>query len=275
VSVALTLDAAADHAISLEEYVDHIARHVDVRDIDSVCASAPMLAALAANRTFLAELLCQELCRWEEFQSDNDYISPSFILHRGKDFFVRANVWTPRVEAPDDRGTQDRVNFYALAHDHNFSFMTVGYWGPGYETALYEVDPSSFEGVVGEPVELRFIERTTLPQGKVMLYRASTDVHEQAPPAELSISLNLMLVPPEASLISQHYFDLETRRIAAVTGLSTQGRVALCRLAGLIGDKTTAALLERLAWTHPTREVRRAAQEALAALTAGAGPPSS
>lgn len=258
----VVLDAATDRAISLVEYVEHVQRSVDVRDLASVAESAPMLAALANDRGFLAEALCAELRGWQRFQADNDYISPSFILHRGRDWFVRANVWTPRVG--DEPGTQDRVNFYALGHDHNFSFLTVGYFGPGYETLLYEVEPGSFAEEVGAPVELRFVGRTTLARGQVMLYRASRDVHEQVPPPELSISLNLMLVPPEASLVSQHYFDLEARKVAAVTGLATIGRVGLCRLAGIIGDATLADPLARLARTHPTPEVRRAAAAALA-----------
>ncbi|MCY1060694.1 hypothetical protein [Nannocystis sp. SCPEA4] len=258
----LVFDITSERAISLEEYVEHMRREVDVRDLDSVAASAPMLAALAHDRSFLAARLGRELRDWSRFQADNDYISPSFILARGPGFFVRANVWTPRAaEAPE---VQDRVNFYALGHDHNFSFLTVGYWGPGYETALYEVEPGSFEEVVGAPVELRFVGRTTLSPGRVMLYRASRDVHEQAPPPELSISLNLMLVPPEASLVSQHYFDLEARRVAAVTGLATRGRTALCRLAGLLGDPAFAGPLAQLAAEHPTPEVRRAAAAALA-----------
>lgn len=263
----IVLDVTTDRSIGLEEYVDHVARHVDARDLASVAESAPMLAALANDRAFLGELLCRQLRRWDRFQADNDYISPSFVLHRERDWFVRANVWTPRVE--DDAGTQDRVNFYALGHDHTFSFMTVGYWGPGYETALFEVEPGSFDEVVGAPVELRDLGRATLGPGQVMLYRAARDVHEQAPPAELSISLNLMLVPPESSLASQHYFDLEARRVAAVTGLTTSARVQLCKLAGALGDESFAGPLAQLAATHPTAMVRGAAAAALAVIEQG------
>ncbi|WAS95129.1 hypothetical protein [Nannocystis punicea] len=266
-SVPILLATAADRTISLAEYVEHVRREVDVRDLDSAAASAPMLAALANDRGFLGALLGRELRDPARFQADNDYISPSFILARGRGWFVRANVWTPRVD--DEPELQDRVNFYALGHDHNFSFLTVGYRGPGYETALYEVEPGSFAEEVGAPVELRFIGRTTLAPGQVMLYRASRDVHEQAPPPELSISLNLMLVPPEASLVSQHYFDLQAGRVAAIAGLATRGRMALCRLAGLLGDPSLAGPLAQLAAQHPTPVVRRAAASALAQLEGG------
>src|SRR5262249_10547579 len=160
---------------------------------------------------FLAEFLHDQLLRWETFQQGNAYISQSFILHRGQEWFIRANLWTPRADAAEMHDTQDRVTFYKVAHDHNFSFLTIGYLGSGYERELYEVEPGSFVGRVGEQVELRYIERTRLSAGKVMLYRASRDVHEQAPPEELSISLNLMLIPRETNLVDQYYFDLETR----------------------------------------------------------------
>lgn len=262
------LDPAPASPISLAEFVAHVRREVDVRDLASVVAAAPVLAALAADRNFLGRLLCEQLREQlrggAAFQAGNGYISPSFILHAEPEWFVRANVWTPRVA--DEPGVQDRVNFYALAHDHYFSFMTVGYWGPGYETELYEVEPGSFEEVVGAPVELQRIGRRTLAPGQVMLYRASRDVHEQAPPAELSISLNLMLVPPEVSLVSQHFFDLEAHRVAAITGPATQGRVGLCRFAAALGDPAFVEPLARLAAQHPTAAVRRAATEAVAAI---------
>jgi hypothetical protein len=71
--------------------------------------------------------------------------------------------------------------------------MTVGFFGPGYETTIYEYDSSKVTGFVGESVDLRFLETTQLPPGKVMLYRPHADVHAQYPPSELSISLNLMV----------------------------------------------------------------------------------
>ena len=30
--------------------------------------------------------------------------------------------------------------FYHVPHDHNFSFLTVGYLGPGYWSEYYEYD---------------------------------------------------------------------------------------------------------------------------------------
>lgn len=71
--------------------------------------------------------------------------------------------------------------------------MTVGYYGPGYETELYQYNPKEVNGYVGETVELEHLGRTKLPNGRVMVYREKVDVHTQFPPAQLSVSLNLMV----------------------------------------------------------------------------------
>lgn len=264
--MARTIPVQTSEVIGLDEYLEHVRAEVDVRDLDSVAASAPRLAALANHRTFLADILCAGLQRWEQFQAGNEYISQSFILGRGPGFFVRANVWTPRAESDEVRSTQDRVSFYGVAHDHNFSFLTVGYWGSGYETQIYEVEPGSFEPVEGAPAELVFLERTRLTTGKVMLYRAHRDVHEQAPPDDLSISLNLMLIPPEIDVVDQHYFDLQTRRVASVLGIHNDRVILLCKLAAALGGAVSQDLLRGLAEQHPAARVRAAALDALVAL---------
>jgi hypothetical protein len=264
--VALTLPVQTSEVIGLDEYLEHVRATVDVRDLDSVIASAPRLAALANHRSFLAEHLCAGLRHWEQFQPGNEYISQSFILGRGPGWFVRANVWTPRAESDEVRSTQDRVNFYGVAHDHNFSFLTVGYWGSGYDTQIYEVEPGSFEPVVGARAELVFLERTRLTTGKVMLYRAHRDVHEQAPPDDMSISLNLMLIPPEVDVQDQYYFDLHTRRVASVHGIYNDRVILLCKLAGALRGAVDPDLLGGLAERHPAARVRAAALAALADL---------
>jgi hypothetical protein len=264
--VALTLPVQTSEVIGLDDYLEHVRATVDVRDLDSAIASAPQLAALANHRSFLAEHLCAGLAQWESFQAGNEYISQSFILGRGPGWFVRANVWTPRAESDEVRSTQDRVSFYGVAHDHNFSFLTVGYWGSGYETQIYEVEPGSFEPVEGARAELAFLERTRLTTGKVMLYRAHRDVHEQAPPDDMSISLNLMLVPPEIDVRDQYYFDLRTQRVASVLGIYNDRVILLCKLAGALGGAVSPDLLIGLAERHPAARVRAAALAALADL---------
>ena len=105
---------------------------------------------------------------------------------------------------------QDQFS-YNIAHDHNFSFLTVGYLGPGYETDIYEYDYDSVEGYVGEKVEMQFLEKVRFAAGMAMYYRASRDLHIQHPPSEMTIPLNLLIQPPEVRLREQYEFDLNTR----------------------------------------------------------------
>lgn len=264
--MALTLDVDTDRVLGLDAYLEHVRREVDVDDEASILASAPLLRALANDRTFLADLLVRGLVDWPTFQADNPYASRSFVLGRGRGFFLRANVWTPD-DGEDEAGElQRQIGFYDVAHDHNFSFLTVGYHGPGYSTSLYEVEPGSFAGVVGEAVDLEFVGDTDLPPGKVMYFRAGRDVHVQRPPPAPSISLNLMIVPPTLTARDQYYFDLRTRTIAAVVGNQSRGRLLLCELAAALGDAATAERLDALAGSHPSRRIREAAASARGAI---------
>jgi hypothetical protein len=264
--VALTLDAAPTGAIGLEEYLDFVEREVDLDDLDSIAASAPVFAALLENRRLIAAVIDEDLRSWRDYQRGNGYVGQTLLLARRPRFFVRANIWTP---PPRSSQTIRKVSppQYLIPHDHNFSFMTGGYFGSGYATTIYEHEAQR-PLARGERAELRFLERTTLPRGKIMLYRAGKDVHAQEHPAEFSISINL-IVPGEASRRPQHLFDLER---GIVTGhiANERGRyLAVCELAKRVGAPTTIALLGDLAEAAPHPHLRAAAAEAMEALVGG------
>src|SRR3546814_11700364 len=81
---------------------------------------------------------------------------------------------------------------YGLPHDHNFHFLTTGYWGPGYVSDYYDYDPESIDGRHGEPMTLNFVERSQLSEGRLMLHRAHRDIHNPLPPDRLSYRLHIM-----------------------------------------------------------------------------------
>jgi hypothetical protein len=264
--MALTLETHTTKSLSLDEYIDHVATTVEVEDTDSVLASAEALRALANNRRFLTERLNQEIRQWRSFQTSNAYTPQTLMLGGGRGWFIRANVWTPLSEAPVLRDWERSMYVHLRPHDHNFSFMTVGYFGNGYKTSIYEYDPEGLIGIAGERVNLRFLEDTSLPQGKVMFYRASRDVHGQAPPEDFSISLNLMLCQERTLLEDQYYFDVEQNRVEAIVRNGGVGRLMMCHIARHIGDGTTTNLLEELVVRHPSARVRAVSTESLAEL---------
>ena len=161
------------------------------------------------------------------------------------------------------RNEQKNLFVYDVPHDHSFPFLTIGYFGPGYETTIYEYDPKSVTGKIGEKVDLRFLETTTLPTGKMMLYRMSRDIDSQNYPTSLSISLYLLLAPPETNQREQFLFDLESSRIAQYARNSASTRLTMCRIARHIGDARTASLLDELSRKHGSPRVRLAAAESL------------
>jgi hypothetical protein len=263
--MALTLEVSTSRILGLSEFLAYVREEVDPSDPDSGIRAAPMLLALAQNRTFLAEEIHRQLQEWRSYQAGNDFISETFVLGRGPGFLVRANFWTPQPESEAAREIHSRVNsVYRIVHNHSFSFLTVGYWGPGYGTDVYEVDAAACQAEVGERVDLRYLETTTLPVGKVMYYRRERDVHLQRFPPELSVSLNLVLSPPDTSLCNQLYFEAETGNVIGRGSSGAAGWRFLCRMSGALGDTDTGPLLDAISTEHPSRRVRAAALAALA-----------
>jgi hypothetical protein len=259
--VALTIPCHTNHVISADEYLEYVSTKVDLRDNDSIVSSAPVLRALANDR----ELIVRELNhRIESYLAEGALPSAqTLLLGRGDSFYLRANIWPAIADMASGRTYQDQFA-YNLAHDHNFTFMTVNYLGPGYETEIYEYDFDKVEGYVGEAVDIRFLEKVRFGTGTAMLYRASRDVHVQYAPTELTITLNLMVVQPEVRMRDQYYFDLTTQTIAAYPPeLAASSRAALLSLAGHLGNGNTTQLLDDLAARHPCRRTRLTAFEAL------------
>ena len=155
---------------------------------------------------------------------------------------------------------------YGLPHDHNFNFLTLGYFGSGYWSDYYEYDFGEVAGCRGEEVpSLRFIERSALDLGKMLLYRAHLDVHAQLPANDLSVSLNIMHASGAQGWLDQYRFDLDQGRIKAiVSGGSSE---AFLRIAVGLGSAEALDLAHRFANRHPSDRMRLCAWDALAAGT--------
>jgi hypothetical protein len=262
--MARTIITQNDSTVSIGEFIEYVTRQVDLRDFDSIAAAAPMLRGLANDRRLVIDRLNQQVSKL--FRSESVASAQVIFLGEGKDFFLRANIWPSLADLASGRVYQDQFS-YDLAHDHNYSFMTVGYHGPGYTTELYEYDNDRVVGRVGEPVELQFLERVHFRTGMVMLYEASRDVHTQFPPEDMSITLNFMISTPEVRLRDQYFFDLQRRVLMDYPReLDGSRRISVIRMAGDVGDANTIQLLNDLALSHPCRRTRLAAFEGMAKL---------
>lgn len=256
--MALTIPCSTTKIVSVDDYLEHIRTSVDLHDMDSIAASAPALRALSNDRNLIVQKLNERIELLFAGES-----SAQLLLGGGENFYIRANIWPAMAEMANSRTYQDQFA-YNFAHDHNFTFMTVNYLGPGYTTEIYEYDYEKVEGYIGENVELEFLEKVTFGPGVVMLYRAGRDVHIQFPPQELTITLNLMISLPEVRIRDQYCFDVAKKTITAYPNvLLTAARASLVKVAGYVGDSNTVQLLSDLASSHPCRRTRLTAFEAL------------
>jgi hypothetical protein len=267
--MGVALEVPPRAAIELPDLIAAIERTLDYRDDATLLSLAPDLAALARHPTFLADHLTRELSSPDQFQRGSAYSGASFVLARGKNWIVRANLWEPiRADIPGGSGGfSQQLGMYALLHDHDFSFVTVGYFGPGYETTLFECEPERIEGYVGEQVDLRPLGKKALPAGALLYFERRRHVHEQSPPVAPSVSVNVISLDPETPFVSQYYIDQATSRIVARTSDAFNGRNLLCDLAAALGDARSSAPLAALARSHPSAGLRVQASRALAELS--------
>lgn len=236
----------------------------DPEDEECVAEWGPSLKRLANNRRFLGDLIIEELKQRCAGQIEsNHYNAQVVLLHKTPSFVLRANFWPAEEDSAIVNGDRGQF-FYDLPHDHNFSFVTAGYHGPGYWSDYYEYDFDRVTGHPGEKVDLRFVERSRLEEGKVMLYRKHLDVHCQRPPDALSVSLNIVALSPATDFLDQYRFDLGRSEVAGIVNHSALE--TLIRLAAHCGGDNGRDLVEECAARHPSGRVRFAALQAKASL---------
>jgi hypothetical protein len=240
---------------------------VDLSDEASLARCAGLLAGLQRNRSFLADRIIAELkASYADQLAANRYSAQVFLLHRSpRGYFLRANLWPAATDAAY-AASGPAAFAYGLPHDHNFHFLTTGYWGPGYVSDYYEYDAEAVDGRLGEPLNLRFVERSSLSEGRMMLYRAHRDIHSQLPPGRLSVSLNIMDEGEHVPWRDQYIVDLEHGTIAKRPTLTPGETLLRCAIHLTENGKDIA---DHFAKAHPVPRVRANAIAAQAAVAEG------
>ena len=262
----LILSVQDDAVTCLDECTAAIAaRGFDPADDDSLHHAAVQLRQLGNNRAFLGDLLLAELAGRHREEGGNESYGPQVIMlsHPGAGFFIRANLW-PSLGDHMVRASGRAPFAFDLPHDHNFSFLTLGYFGPGYWSDYYTFDYEAVTGWRGEPVDLRFVERARLEEGKIMLYRAHVDVHAQLPADALSVSINVMHTSGAQGWLDQYRFDLENGCVGAILGQGSSE--AFMRIAVGLGSAAARDLGTQFGHHHPSDRMRLCAWDALASL---------
>lgn len=230
---------------------------------ESLMHGATWLRRLANNRTFLGDMVLQELKAGVDVAEEASSYGPQVVMLSplGREYYMRANFW-PSADEHMFRASGSSAFSYELPHDHNFDFLTVGYFGPGYASDYYEYDYEKVAGAIGEKAGLRFVERSTLDPGKLMHYRAHRDVHSQLPPESLSVSINIMHASGAQGLLDQYRFDVEKDEIAGV--ISPGGSETFLRVAVGLGCPEARDLATHFAQRHPSDRMRLVALDAQA-----------
>ncbi|MBO9880512.1 HEAT repeat domain-containing protein [Xanthomonas sp. D-109] len=256
--------SAQPNPISLDDFLEKARRTINVREPESALALSDDLASLAMNETLVPDAIEAQVNGFLNGIRHVSYTPQSIILGGGDGFYVRANIWTPPRLCSAIREQEERIFSYNLAHDHNFAFLTAGYFGAGYRTEIFDYDPKQVVGYIGEKVDITPLEQTSLPKGKVMFYRMRRDIHIQHPPEELSISLNLMMISPESEHTEQYFFDTEAGIISGIPEAAyVYRRASLATLLGEVGDEASLPLLHSLLEEQPNRRIRISALQSI------------
>jgi hypothetical protein len=264
------IECKDERVISLKQAIAEIGPSgVDMSDPDDVARGALTLRRLNNNRTFLGDILVEQLTqRHRQIGPQSAYGPQAIVLSELKGgSFLRANIW-PSAKDACFQASGAKSFVYGTAHDHNFSFLTAGYFGPGYASDYYEYDYSSVAGYVGEQPGLKFTGRDTLSEHKMMLYRAHKDIHSQIPPESMSVSLNIMHIDPAQGWFDQYGFDLSSGEITGL--LNPTSTECFLRCAVGLGGEEAIDLADHFGKHHPSDRIRLASFEARATLTIGA-----
>ena len=262
------IDPPAGPALDIEEVTARLDESgVVLTDEASIARCTDLLAGLSRNRDFLADRVSHALKASYTNQLElNRYTAQVFLLHRSpRGFYLRANLWPSERDAAYTTSGPAAFS-YGVPHDHNFSFLTAGYFGPGYVSDYYDYDPETVDGCLGEPLNLKFVERSSLSQGKMMLYRAHRDIHSQLPPKSLSVSLNIMDEGEHVPWRDQYIVDLDHGTIAKRPTLTSGEMLLRCAIHLTENGRDVT---EQFAKAHPVPRVRANATAALAAVEEG------
>lgn len=260
-AITIAPDTISTDTLNLADAITEIKAKIDPDEPDTLYDVVPALRALARNRSFLGECLLEDLTHPDrvigEMATDT-----SFVFYRTPRLELRANLWfPPHLLPPTWQKEAERFN-YLVPHTHRFNFLTIGYLGPGYRTAIFDWDGASEDVEPGQEVKLQLLEETELPEGKIMCYRAFKDVHYQLHPEDFSVSLNIMIFP-QAAYCRQPLFDIDKKTVRMSLFDSAASQIMACRIAAATMTSSLFDRLEYISRTHENPRVRAAAREGL------------
>ena len=163
---------------------------------------------------------------------------------------VRALGWPAAAQesrTPSNLGVHAYDGDAQVAHSHNFSLLTTNYFGPGYETDVFDWDVDAHPEEYGAGRARAITAAGTLSAGsghRDVLPHSRTRTFSREPTA-YAASINLLVHPPEEDLRDQHYFDVQRQRVVMPGGLGNDRRIQLIQMAWALGDPAIVPHLSR------------------------------
>lgn len=202
---------------SLDDFIEAFRdARVTLGDDEALLSQANLLAGLHGNRTFLKEALFEKLeAMWGTEYRAMATSQTINLGNLGGGHYLRMVFW-PCVDDEFYERCDNSLFYYGRPHDHNFSFLTLGYDGPGYASDYFDILEDTKEWQPGKSVRLIQTDRKQLINGRVMFYRRHFHVHSQLPPEQNSISINIMGLPTPGKRGTQFIFDQECKTVQQV-----------------------------------------------------------
>ena len=195
--------------IELDEFLSICDEGVIASDEHTVLAQRSALARLGKNKRFLVEQLRLRLehpSRWYVEEAKARHSDQSIVLARREAYYVGVASWCPPSIQNGTTNWDNDFFSYNYAHNHSFSLLSVGLHGSGYTSQNHSLRIPPAHLKPQQKVAMVPAPSFTLAEGDVVFYRKWYDVHDQKPPADFSLSLNLLVAD---STVPQYGFDID------------------------------------------------------------------
>ncbi|WGL58643.1 hypothetical protein QEJ31_08855 [Pigmentibacter sp. JX0631] len=249
--MSIKFNYSTDKSITIDQLKNYLdSTNISYSNREDLNSCALKLTELYNNRNFLADILIEELKNHNNIQSSNNYTSQVIIIESNKKYTIRANIWLPYANNLEEK----KLYAYDNYHDHNFDLLTLGYFGPGYETILFEYDAEKTYGYIGEKVNINFKEKYTLKEGEILFLEKSKDIHLQCYPSEMSVSINIIMNEFSNKKSSQFEFDINDSSIKRI--LNNQSSKFLIELSSFFPSENLFEVIKTISVKNPYDYIR-------------------
>jgi hypothetical protein len=233
----------------------------DVRDVDLRKELEDRIVFLNNTPELLHDLFVAAIEAMSLGRKTNLLTSQQFILGQNDTMAIRVNLWPALENKSSHSEANIKLYSYEDAHDHNFDFVTIGHFGPGYFTRIYEYDRDKYAGIAGEDVDLTHIADLNLRVGDMLWFQSGRHVHTQGLPATFSATINYILKDPVENSKPQFYFDIERSKILSLTDNTTSKQMNLLDMCATFPGVNGREIIEFYATKSTSPLLKRKAEE--------------